>query len=156
MRDTPSIIVRREPGYSAPTSPVVAFENESLPSSLRVLIVEDVPDEAEMLRLQLVSWGLSPWVTHKATRVLELAESYRPHVILLDLGLPDLHGFDVARQLRACSWGKAMKLVALTGWAQDADRAHARGAGIDHHLAKPVDARLLYDVLSERNGGLPG
>lgn len=153
MKDMPGIIVRRAPGYSPARSAVVALENESLPPSLRVLIVEDVPDEAEMLRLQLVSWGLSPWGTHWATRALELAGTYRPHVVLLDLGLRDGHGFDVARQVRACAWGEGMLLVALTGWGQEVDRAHGRAAGIDHHLVKPVDAKLLYDLLAERVGG---
>lgn len=144
MNDTPSITVQRPPGqHASPPAPL-----QPLSAGLRVLIIEDLPAAAEQLRALLVSWGLSPWVTHKSVGSVDLAHSYRPHVVLLDLGLPDLHGFDVARQLRSQAWGRTILIVAITGWGQEADRLLGKAAGIDHHLLKPVDEAALHQLLA--------
>ena len=69
--------------------------------------------------------------------------SYRPDIVILDIGMPDMSGYDVARSAREESWGKSAYFVALTGWGQAADKERAVAAGFDHHLTKPIDADLL-------------
>jgi CheY-like chemotaxis protein len=79
---------------------------------------------------------------------IQKAEAWRPDIMLLDLGMPEMNGYDVCRSIRERSWGKAIRIVALTGWGQDRDRQNTREAGFDAHLVKPVDVRLLGQVLS--------
>jgi CheY-like chemotaxis protein len=76
-------------------------------------------------------------------QALQLAEALRPDVVLLDLGMPRLNGYEVCRRIRAEPWGAAMVLVAQTGWGRDDDRRRSREAGFDHHLTKPVDPAAL-------------
>jgi CheY-like chemotaxis protein len=76
------------------------------------------------------------------------AAAFRPDVVLLDLGLPKLDGYEVARRLRARPWGKKLVLVAITGWGQDEDRRHTAEAGFDGHLVKPVDYATLTQLLA--------
>ena len=76
---------------------------------------------------------------------LEAAASFRPHVVLLDVGMPRLNGYDACRLIRAQPWGKEMLLVAQTGWSRDEDRRRTREAGFDAHLVKPVN----YDALTK-------
>jgi CheY-like chemotaxis protein len=84
---------------------------------------------------------------------VERAEQLRPDVVLLDIGLPLRDGYEAARLIRSEPWGRGISLVALTGWGQAQDRRRSREAGFDHHLVKPVDPRLLIDLLSSLNGG---
>ena len=79
---------------------------------------------------------------------LEAAEAFRPDTVLLDIGLPKLNGFEVARKIREQPWGQAMVLVALTGWGQDEDRRRSHEAGFNHHLTKPIDPLALTDLLA--------
>ena len=76
-----------------------------------------------------------------------LASAFQPEIALLDIGMPDLNGYDVARQLRGSARGKDLRLIALTGWGQEDDKRRARDAGFDHHLTKPVDPRRLDALL---------
>jgi len=80
---------------------------------------------------------------------LQAAETHRPEVVLLDIGLPEMNGYDVARRIREQPWGGQMALVALTGWGQDEDRRLAREAGFDHHLVKPVDPAELEAIIGD-------
>ena len=80
---------------------------------------------------------------------VEAAETFRPNVILLDIGLPKLNGYEAARKIREQPWGKSMVLVALTGWGQEDDRRKSREAGFDGHLVKPVDLADLTKLLAE-------
>jgi CheY-like chemotaxis protein len=80
---------------------------------------------------------------------VEAAKTFRPDVVLLDIGLPELNGYDVARQIREHPWGQQMVLVALTGWGQEEDRRRSQEAGFDHHLTKPVDPAALTKLLAE-------
>jgi len=75
--------------------------------------------------------------------------AFRPDVVLLDIGLPVLNGYDAARQIRAQSWGRDMVLIALTGWGQGEDRLRSREAGFDHHLVKPVDTDTMLRLLDD-------
>jgi CheY-like chemotaxis protein len=80
---------------------------------------------------------------------IERAEEFRPDVILLDIGMPNMNGYDACRMIRDQPWGKDMVLIAQTGWGQEDDRRRTREAGFDHHLVKPVDHRVLRQLLTE-------
>jgi len=118
-------------------------------SSLRVLVVDDNTDAAEALEILLQINGNRTRVVHDGEAALQAAASFRPDVILLDIGLPLLSGYEVARRIRAEDWGKRITLIALTGWGQDDDRRKSADAGIDHHLVKPVDAATILGLVGE-------
>jgi DNA-binding response OmpR family regulator len=86
-------------------------------------------------------------VAHSANAALASGASYRPDIVILDIGMPDMSGYDVARSARRESWGESAYFVALTGWGQAADKQRAAAAGFDHHLTKPIDADLLGALL---------
>lgn len=114
---------------------------------LRVLIVEDNHDVADMLQMMLLSWGEKVRTANDALAALAAAAEFKPDVVLLDLGLPRLHGFDVARRLREQPGAAGTPIIAITGWGQDADRQASRAANIQHHLVKPVNPDYLRDLL---------
>ena len=90
--------------------------------------------------------------THTAydgLEAVEAAAAFRPDVVLLDIGLPKLNGYEAARRIREQPWGKGIVLVALTGWGQDEDRQRSREAGFNGHLVKPVDHSALMKLLAE-------
>ena len=105
----------------------------------RVLVVDDNADNAELLKILLEDEGHEAHTAHDGVEGLAAAERLRPDVVLMDLGLPRIDGFDACRRIREQPWGKQMLLVAITGWGQDVDRRKSREAGFDHHLVKPVD-----------------
>jgi PAS domain S-box-containing protein len=114
----------------------------------RVLVVEDNRDSIESLTMLL---NLAGYETHAAKDGLEATEAaatFRPDVILLDIGLPKLNGYEVARKIREQPWGRGMVLVALTGWGQEEDRRRSQEAGFNHHLTKPVDPDTLSKLLA--------
>jgi len=88
-------------------------------------------------------------LAHDGAEAVEVAQQFAPDMVLLDLGLPKLNGYDAARQIRAQPWGKNMMLVALTGWGQEEDRRKSKEVGFDHHLVKPVDHNSLMILLDE-------
>jgi CheY-like chemotaxis protein len=79
---------------------------------------------------------------------VEAAERFRPDLILLDIGLPGMNGYEVCRRIRAQPWGGDVVIVALTGWGQDEDRRRSRDAGFDHHVIKPVAYASLMELLT--------
>jgi DNA-binding response OmpR family regulator len=85
---------------------------------------------------------------HCGQAALTVANEFQPEFALLDIGMPDLNGYDVARELRRTEGGKDVRLIALTGWGQDEDKRRARDAGFDHHLTKPIDPHRLDELLS--------
>ena len=111
----------------------------------RILVVDDNVDSAMSLTLLLQAMGFEAESAHDGIEALEAAERFEPDAVLLDIGLPRLNGYEVARRLRAN--GERHLLVALTGWGQEEDRARARDAGFDHHLVKPVDLEQLSRIL---------
>ena len=118
----------------------------------RILVVDDNIDAATTLDLLLRSLGHETRVAHDGMTALEIAREFRPQVILLDIGMPGLDGYEVARRLRAMNHGQTFRIVAITGWGQENDRKRSKEAGFDLHLVKPVDPSVLLSVLEQRNG----
>ncbi len=118
----------------------------------RVLVVDDNADAARMLELLLRSLGHETRVAHGGKEALGIAAVFRPKIVLLDIGMPGLDGYEVARRLRAMRDGAALRIVAITGWGQEADREKSRQAGFDVHLVKPVEPTELVRVLDEKGG----
>ncbi len=120
-------------------------------SSLRIVIVDDNADGADTLSMMLTILGNETHTAYDGQAGVELAERIRPDVILFDIGLPKLNGYEASQRIREQHWGKAIILIALTGLGQDEDRRRSRHAGFDHHLVKPVDPTELMKLLIETN-----
>jgi len=129
-----------------PSSEDIALPGVAAP--LKILVVDDNVDAAEMLKLVLEAMGHDVKVAYGAHQALEQAMSYRPQVCLLDLGLPEIDGNEVARRLRARPENAGVVLLAVTGYGQESDRASTLAAGFNHHLVKPVDTVALTSILS--------
>jgi PAS domain S-box-containing protein len=115
--------------------------------SLRVLVVDDNRDSAETMALLLRLWGHEAQPAESGPAALSLAENFRPHAVLLDIGLPGMDGYAVAQRLRALPGLDRPLLVAMTGYGQEHDRRRSREAGFDHHLVKPVEPDILRRLL---------
>jgi len=124
-------------------------ETDSDLARLQVLVVDDNIDAAETLKTLLTLAGLQAEVAHTAAVALATAEAMRPDVLLLDVGLPDASGLEVARQIRSTAWGRSVLLVALTGWGGAENRAQTAAAGFDTHLVKPVDGEQILALLAK-------
>ena len=118
----------------------------------RVLIVDDVRDNADSLAGVLKALGHQVHAAYDGAEALALASTVHPDAVLLDLGMPELDGYQVCRQLRKQPGGESMLIVALTGWGQETDRARTQDAGFDHHLIKPADLGALSRLLHTTNG----
>jgi PAS domain S-box-containing protein len=114
----------------------------------RILVVDDNRDAATTLATLLKLTGNQTQTAHDGLEAVEAAETFHPDVILLDIGLPKLNGYDVCRRIRQQPWGKNTVLVALTGWGQDEDRRQSKDAGFDHHMVKPMDLAALTKLLA--------
>lgn len=114
----------------------------------RILVVDDNHDSADSLSLLLRELGYKTIVAYDGPSAAKLASSEVPDAVLLDIGLPGIDGYEVARQVRRDEKGKSMLLVAISGYGQDEDRRRSREAGFDHHLVKPVDFNQLASLLS--------
>jgi two-component system CheB/CheR fusion protein len=125
------------------------------PRPLRVLVVEDSKDAAGLLVMLLKLWGYDVRDVHDGPAALVTARTYHPEVVLLDIGLPGLNGYDVARQLRRESDPNRPLIVAMTGYGNAEDRRRSQEAGFDHHLLKPVDPGELERLLADRNDEHP-
>jgi CheY-like chemotaxis protein len=88
-------------------------------------------------------------LAHDGLQALQVAEEYRPHLIIMDIGMPQMNGYDACRALRARDWGGDMTIVALTGWGQEDDRRRSREAGFDTHLVKPVEPAALSHLVQD-------
>ncbi len=117
------------------------------PSRLRILIADDSQDGADSLSFLLKAAGHDVVTAYDGRTAIALAEQHRPDVVLLDIGMPEVSGYDVARAIRREAWGRSMRLVALTGWGQAEHRRRSLEAGFDEHLVKPVELDLLENVL---------
>jgi CheY-like chemotaxis protein len=118
------------------------------PSTLRVLVVDDNADSAEMLQVLLGMMGHDAHLAHDGRTALEQYDTLKPQVVLLDISLPDVSGYEVAKQLRAQQAGPLL-LIALTGWTDPEARQKALESGFDHHVTKPADIDVLNRLLSE-------
>jgi CheY-like chemotaxis protein len=114
----------------------------------RILVVDDNRDGAESLARVLELSGQDTRVSADGVAALAEAETFRPDVVLLDIGLPKLNGFEVARRIRQAPWGRSMILIAVTGWGQEEHRRESSDAGFDAHLVKPVDPIKLVRLLA--------
>ncbi len=122
----------------------------------RVLVVDDNVDAAESLARLLEIDGYDVRIANGGMEALHEAAEFRPEVILLDIGLPMMNGYDVARRIRREPWGSEIRLVALTGWGQDEDRRRSKEAGFDDHVVKPIDPASLRGLLRKaRSSGAP-
>jgi CheY-like chemotaxis protein len=113
----------------------------------RVLIVDDNPDVLEGLCRLVTRLGNEVRRAHDGLQALEVGREFQPDVVLMDLGMPNLNGYDAARRMRKEPWGRDVALVATTGWGQDEDRRRSAEAGFDRHLVKPVSMDVLREVL---------
>ncbi|WP_321816505.1 MULTISPECIES: ATP-binding protein [unclassified Paraburkholderia] len=152
------IVVPTQPERAAADEP-----GDAARSTRRVLVVDDNRDAAESLALLLSISGHDVRVAHAGEEALALAAVFRPQTVLLDLGMPGLSGYDVARALRAMPESSEMVVVALTGWGQEEDRKKTVAAGFDWHITKPADpdqimlllTRSRRELLGERGAGVP-
>jgi len=135
------------PAANAPAAGTMRAPASS--DQLRIMVVDDNTDAATMLALLLESTGHEVHVEHAALPALAASEHVAPHVYLLDIGLPDIDGIELARRLRARASAQRAVLVAITGYGQEQDRARTAAAGFNHHLVKPVDMQKLYAILGE-------
>jgi PAS domain S-box-containing protein len=117
----------------------------------RVLIVDDNVDAADSLAMLLKSDGHEAETAYTASTALEAVERVRPEIVLLDVGLPQTDGYEIARRLRASNTVPGMRLVALTGYGREEDRERARAAGFDDHLLKPADMAALQELLGRES-----
>jgi len=138
---------------SSSTVPATNAE-PSKPAGQRMLIVDDNRDAADSLGMLMKVMGNDTRVAYDGREALTTAAQFHPEVVLLDIGLPTMSGYEVARELRRRPGGSALLLIATTGWGQPSDKEQSRDAGFDHHLVKPVDPAALLKLLNRP--GRPG
>lgn len=114
----------------------------------RILIVDDDSDGAASLSMLLTMVGHEITTAHDGLEAIDAARRFEPHIVLLDLDLPKLNGYDVCRRMRGETWGSQALIVAVTGWSDEAHRSEALTAGFDMHLVKPVSAEVFMTVLA--------
>jgi CheY-like chemotaxis protein len=138
----------------APPSPVPERASAAQTSGgRRALVVDDNRDSALTMTVLLRKMGNEVRTAYDGEEAVAVAASMKPDLVLLDIGLPKLDGFEVARRIRAAPGGDAVTLIALTGWGQEEDRRRSKDAGFDHHLVKPVDPKMLARVVAEVRRG---
>jgi len=140
-------VVRLPMIRTAANAQAVTGRVQSLPPR-RILIVDDSRDGGESLSMLLRVLGADVSLVHSGRAALQAVESFRPDVVLLDIGMPGMDGYEVARRIRANSDNRGILLIALTGWGQDEDRQRSAAAGFNHHLVKPADIDQLRQLLS--------
>jgi PAS domain S-box-containing protein len=116
---------------------------------MRVLVADDNVDSTQTCSMLLEMWGHEVRVANSGREALDIAGSFQPDVVLLDIGMPDMSGYEVAGAMRSSPWGRKATLIAVTGWGQEDDKQRASAAGFDHHLTKPVDADEVQALLRQ-------
>jgi CheY-like chemotaxis protein len=143
--------VSRSPGDpTLPSDPSADRDVEARASPdkpLRILVVDDNRDAVEMLTMLLETLGHAVQSAFDGRRAVAVAAESTPDLILLDIGLPGLDGYEVCRRIRARSEAPRPTIVAVTGWGQDQDKEQARAAGFDHHVTKPLDVAVLRRLI---------
>jgi CheY-like chemotaxis protein len=124
-------------------------------TQIRIMVVDDNQDAAETLAMALELFSCEVVVAHSGAQALELMGTSNPLLVLLDIGLPDMTGYELAQRLRQMPGGASRTLIATTGWGQQKDRERAFQAGFDHHLTKPIDFDLLKPLLHKAKSGKP-
>ncbi len=115
---------------------------------IRILVVDDNEDSADSMGLLLKLLGNEVRIVHDGRAAVEVANEFEPRVVLLDIGLPTLNGYEAAKIIRKQPWGEQAVLIAITGWGEAEHRQLSKEAGFDHHLVKPVDPDALTDLLN--------
>lgn len=138
------------------SAPVLEVTNTATGIRRRVLLVDDNKDVASSMSRWLRLIGHDVRVALDGTEAIRIAEQFRPEVALLDLAMPNVNGYDVARTLRGASWGKDMTLVAVTGWGREDDQRRSADAGFDRHMTKPVDPLALEVFLESASRSTAG
>lgn len=133
----------------AATPPSSHPESHSQAKVSRVLVVDDNRDAATLLGMVIKMLGHELFTAHDGQEAIELADAHRPDLVLMDLGMPRLNGYEATRFIREQPWGQSMTIVALSGWGQDDDKRRTREAGFDHHLVKPIEPDTLKRVLNK-------
>jgi len=128
--------------------PSVHGPSAAAPSGCRILVVDDNKDSAVSMGMLLQLKGYEIRTAHDGLEAMDVAEAFHPEVMLLDIGLPKLSGYEVARRIRQQPWGGQVILVALTGWGQDEDRRRSHEAGFNFHLVKPVALAALEELMA--------
>ena len=149
----------RLPAAAAPLQDIAVASSEISPQALpgrRVLVVDDNTDGADLLAMMLQLSGHKTRIAYSGLEALETAVAFRPEVIFLDIGLPGLSGYEVARRFRATPALSPLLLVALTGWGSEEDRRRSKEAGFDIHLTKPVEPAAIDDVMARLGSAQEG
>jgi CheY-like chemotaxis protein len=115
----------------------------------RILVADDNEDAAFTLSMLLETLGNEVRVAHDGAEAVEMAASFRPDAILLDIGMPKLNGYEACERIRLQEGGARAVIVALTGWGGEEDKERARSAGFDRHLVKPIDPGMLEELVAE-------
>lgn len=122
------------------------------PARCRILIADDNVDAVDSMQMMLELLGNEVSVARDGLQAVEAASVFRPDIILMDLGMPRLSGYEATRCIKRQPWGASIVVVALTGWGQESDRQRSREAGCDHHLVKPVALSDLQALLDGASG----
>jgi CheY-like chemotaxis protein len=135
--------------YSTP----VTLENSESASigdghGRRILVVDDNEDAARSMARLLTLVGNEVRTAHDGIEAVETADEFRPEIILMDMGMPRLNGYEATRRIRERPWGRYVKIIALTGWGQENDKVRSHEAGCDGHLVKPVKLPELDELLA--------
>ena len=138
-------LIRTDPAFAPP----VAKRESSNLSALKITVIDDNHDAADSLGALLETMGCTVQIYYSGVEALQALDTFNPHAVLLDIGMPELDGFEVARRIRAQDRHRNALLVAVTGWGQPEDRAKTKSAGFDHHLVKPVGVDLLVAALDD-------
>ena len=115
---------------------------------IKILVVDDNRDAATSLAMMLKLMGNDTRTAHDGLEALDIAAVYHPDLILLDIGMPRLNGYETAKRIREQAWGQSVRLVALTGWGQDNDRRKSEEVGFDSHMVKPIAPESLKQLLA--------
>lgn len=134
--------------------PAHSASSDTAVRRFRILVVDDNHDSALSLAMVLTMMGHETRTAPDGETALAAAEDFHPEVVLLDIGLPKMNGYEVAQRIRDKAWGTGMFLIAVTGWGQAEDRARSAEVGLNLHMVKPVEATALQAVLANlsRNG----
>jgi CheY-like chemotaxis protein len=125
-----------------------------VPPGFKVLVADDNRDAAESLAILLSMSGYNVLLAHSGGEALSLALRERPHALILDIGMPELSGYEVARGVREQEWGKQALLLAISGWDQRQDREASTAAGFDVHLSKPAVPEHVEQLLADFSASL--
>jgi CheY-like chemotaxis protein len=129
------------------SEPEVVTEQASVPKR-RILVVDDNHAAADSLAMFLQMKGHDARAAHDGSTAVAVAEEYQPDVVLMDIGMPEMDGYEATRRLRAEPWGGNLFIVALTGWGTAEDRRRTQKGGFDSHMVKPVRMEALTELLA--------